>query len=313
MTMTACWGRLLVVLFAVLLVRPALAEEVRTEHQGLEVLGNLALAPGKSLKADGVVLLLHNTLGHHRMELMAVLQELLQERGMNSLAVTLSLGLNARRGMFDCGIEQDHRNEDAREELASWIAWLKEKGAGSIILAGHGQGGSQVALYMASSPDKLVRRGILIAPLAQTAASAGAEYQDRFRRPLQPILAEADKLIAEEQSSMLLQTEVGFLLCPQARVTAGAFVDYYGQNPNLYTPSLIPNIKLPTLIAVGDRDTLGDELREAIQGIPTDTSHVQIAVIPGADSAFRDLAADQLADRMRAFIQQRPVTGENLR
>lgn len=284
--------------------RPGFAEEVKIEHQGLEVIGNLGMAPGKTLKADGVVLLLHDSLGHHRMDFIATLQEVLQERGINSLAITLSLGLNGRRGMFDCSIEQDHRNEDAREEIGTWIAWLREKGAGGITLAGHGRGGTQIAYYVANNPDKLVRKAVLIAPLAHTVGGAGSEYDERFRRPLQPVLAEAEKLTGEDQPNALL-ANVGFVMCPQARVTAGAFINYYGQNPNLYTPSLIPNIKLPVLIAVGDRDPLEAELSAAIQGIPTSTSHVSFAVIPGADSAFRDLAADALGDRIKAFAQQK--------
>ena len=116
------------------------------------------MAPGKSLKTDGAVILLHDTLGHHRMELMAALQELLHARGVNSLAITLSLGLNARRGMFDCGIEQDHRSEDAREELQTWISWLKEKGAGSVILAGHGRGGSRSPITLPRIPTSWCAR-----------------------------------------------------------------------------------------------------------------------------------------------------------
>jgi pimeloyl-ACP methyl ester carboxylesterase len=297
-------AQLFAALFALFQAQPVAAEEVKTEQQGLEVLGNLDLDPGKSLKTDGAVLLLHDSLGHHRMELMAALQELLHERGVNSLAVTLSLGLNARRGLYDCGIEQDHRSEDAREELQSWIGWLKEKGAASVTLAGHGRGGAQVAFYLAKDPDKVVKKAILIAPLAQTLGTAASDYEDRFRKKLQPALAEAERHIAEDQANMLMEN-VSFLHCPQARVTAGAFIDYYGQNPNLYTPSLIPSIKQPTLIAVGDQDALGQELSAAIEGIPTATSHITQAVIAGADSQFRDLAADHLADRMKAFLQQK--------
>ena len=304
MTKTARLLQILVFMLVSTAIGPAMAEEVKAEHQGLEVLANLDMAPGKSLKADGAVLLLHDSLGHHRMELMAALQELLHARGVNSLAITLSLGLNARRGMYDCGLEQDHRNEDAREELQTWVNWLKEKGAGSVVLAGHARGGAQVAYYLTKDPDKLVKKAILAAPLAQTFGNAGGEYQERFRRPLQPALAEAERYMAEDQANQLMDN-VAFLQCPQARVTAGAFIDYYGDNPNLYTPSLVPGIKVPTLIAVGDQDPLGQELSAAISGIPTNTGHITQAAIAGADSQFRDIAADRLADRMKSFLQQK--------
>ena len=304
MKKTARWLQMLVFVLTCTALGHAMAEEVKIEHQGLDVLANLDLAPGKSLKADGAVILLHDSLGHHRMELMAALQELLHSRGINSLAITLSLGLNARRGMYDCGLEQDHRNEDAREELQSWVNWLKGQGSANVVLAGHGRGGAQVAYYLAKDPDKAVKRAVLIAPLAQTFGSAGGEYQERFRQPLQPVLAEAERHMAEDQANQLMNN-VAFLQCPQARVTAGAFIDYYGDNPNLYTPSLVPGIKVPTLIAVGDQDALGQELSAAISGIPTDTNHITQATIAGADSQFRDIAADHLADRMKTFLQQK--------
>jgi pimeloyl-ACP methyl ester carboxylesterase len=305
MNKTARWLGLLVFMFVCACAgRVALAEEIKIEHQGLDVLANLDLAPGKSLKTDGAVILLHDSLAHHRVELIAALQELLHARGINTLAITLSLGLNARRGMYDCGLEQDHRNEDAREELQTWVNWLKEKGAANVVLAGHGRGGVQVAYYLTKDADKVVKKAILIAPLAQTFTSAGGEYEERFRRPLQPVLAEAERHMAEDQANQLMEN-VAFLQCPEARVTSGAFINYYGDNPNLYTPSLVPGIKVPTLIAVGDQDPLGQELSAAISGIPTDTRNVTQAAITGADSQFRDVAADHLADRMKTFLQQK--------
>src|SRR5262249_53092974 len=58
------------------------AEEVSLDYLGLELLGNLEVAGGKSLKSDGVVLLVHDTLGHDRMELMAALQDSLRDVGV---------------------------------------------------------------------------------------------------------------------------------------------------------------------------------------------------------------------------------------
>jgi pimeloyl-ACP methyl ester carboxylesterase len=291
------------VIAAVFSVSPSLAEEVKTEHQGLDVTGNLEIVPGKSLKHDGVVLLVHGTLGHHRMEIMSALQELLRERGINSLAITLSLGLNERRGMFDCSIEQDHRNEDGAEEIRTWVYWLKTQGAANIVVAGHSRGGNQAAIYAAKYLDKAVRKLVLIAPLAQTEGSAAADYQMRFHKPLQPVLAEAEKRVAEDDSMTLL-TGVGFLNCDDARVTAGAFVNYYGPNQNLYTPSLLPFVKVPALVVAGELDPLTAELAPAIEGIP-DTRLITFKTIRGADHYFRDLAAEDLANAIKEFVQQK--------
>ncbi len=286
-----------------LLASPGRAEELKIDSQGLTVLGNLDLAPGKSLKSDGVLVLLHGTLAHNRMEIMSALQELLHERGINTLAITLSLGLNERRGLFDCNIEQDHRNEDSVVELTSWVDWLKSQGATNITLGGHARGGNQVAIYAAKQPDPAVKRLILIAPTADTPTSMAAEFKERFGKPLQPVLAEAEKLVAEDQSTTLMEG-VPFLVCDNAKVTAGAFVNYYGDNQNLYTPSLLPHIKLPTLVVVGDLDPLSHELVPAIQGIPNDP-RIKLETIPGADHFFRDLAAEKLADKIKEFMKHK--------
>lgn len=288
---------------AVLVAGSARANEVKIDQQGLEAVGNLDLAPGKSLKTDGVVLLLHGTLTHHRMEIISALQELLHERGMNSLAITLSLGLNSRQGLYDCSMEQDHRNEDAVEEIRAWVEWLKSQGTTNITLAGHARGGNQVAIYAAKNADKAVKKLVLIAPLAQTPGNAGAEYEQRFRRPLQPTLEQAEKSVAEHESSQFMG-DIPFLTCEHAKVTAGAFVNYYGNNQNLYTPSLLPFIKMPVLVAIGDQDPLYNELSPAIEGIP-DAKLITFAVVPGADHFFHDAAADELANRIRDFVHKK--------
>jgi pimeloyl-ACP methyl ester carboxylesterase len=305
MRMVRFWLRLSGVLLCAAFASggPSLAAPVQIEIQGLTALGELQLASGKSLKSDGAVLLLHEELAHHRMEIISALQELLRERGINSLAITLTLGLQSRQGIFDCAIEQDHRNEDAVVEIGAWVNYLKEQGASSITVAGHARGGNQVAIYAAKEPDKAVKRAILIAPNADTTTSLEADYARSFQQPLQPVLAEAEKLVAEEESTTLM-TGVPFLVCQRANVTAGAFVNYYGPNQNLYTPSLLPHIAMPTLIAVGDLDPLANELTPAVQGIPG-ASKIKMDTIAGADHFFRDAAAEDLADHMATFLKQK--------
>lgn len=276
------------------------AEEVKIEHQGLDVLGNLEIAKGKSLKRDGVVLLVHDTLGHHRMEIISALQELLSERGVNSLAITLSLGLNERRGMFDCNIEQDHRNEDAEEEIQAWVDWLKSEGATNITVAGHSRGGNQAAIYVVKKHDAAVKKVVLIAPLAQTPSNIDAEYERRFNVPLSPTLSEAEKQM-DEIGATALMPGVAFLNCDQAKVTAGAFVNYYGPNQNLYTPSLLPFIKVPVLVVVGSMDPLAQELEPAIQGMP-DNQNTTLVTIPDADHFFTNYKTEDLADAIKGFV-----------
>ncbi len=303
----ACLGGIVLATAVVTAMPLRAAEEVKIEHQGLDVLGNLEIAKGKSLKRDGVVLLVHDTLGHHRMEIISALQELLSERGVNSLAITLSLGLNARRGMFDCNIEQDHRNEDAEEEIQSWVDWLKSKGATNITVAGHSRGGNQAAIYVVKKHDPAVKKLVLIAPLAQTPNNIDAEYERRFNLPLQPALSEAEKQI-DVTGATALMGDVAFLNCDHAKVTAGAFVNYYGPNQNLYTPSLLPFIKMPVLVVVGTLDPLAQELEPAIQGMP-DNDKIKLVTIPDADHFFASYKTEGLAESIKDFVLKKTENG----
>ena len=143
---------------------------------------------------------------------------------------------------------------------------------------------------------------VLIAPIADRPATLAQQYSLKFGQPLQPILAQAQKYVDEGDPTTLL-VDVPFQSCPAAKVTAAAFVNYYGANQNLYTPSLLPHINMPILVAVGDFDPLSKEIIPAIEGIPG-TDQIKLDVIPGADNYFRDLAAEDLAAKIGDFISK---------
>jgi pimeloyl-ACP methyl ester carboxylesterase len=279
---------------------PASAEEVTQDYLGLELTANLEIAPGKSLKNDGVILLVHDTLGHARMEFMANLQDSLRDAGVNSLAITLGLGLDKRKGMFNCAFEQDHRHEDALDEISGWVGWLKSKGATSIVVAGHGRGANQAALYAINKLDRTVKRVILISPLMQSVEKAESLYQSRFRRPLKQELAKAEELVASDEGDQLLDVP-GFLTCPNAKVTAGAFANYYGAKPTLVTTNLLPSLRIPVQIIVGDNDP---NLAEIQAGAKSEGKSTPVAVIPNADQDFRE-GSEDLARKMREFMPQK--------
>ena len=275
------------------------AEQVSLDYLGLELSANLELAPGKSLKNE-VVLLVHDTLGHDRMELMAALQDSLRDQGINSLAITLGLGMDKRHGMFDCAMEQDHRHEDAIDEIASWVQWLKEKGATSITVAGQGRGANQVALYAINRLDKTVKRAVLMSPMMQSEEKAEAEYRARFGKSLRQELAKAEELVASERGNLFVDVP-GFLTCAKPQVTAGSFANYYGVNAKFKTTNLLQSIKVPVLVAIGDADPVLSEVKAAEPEFAS-LKTVTLALIPGADQDFKDEGADELARKIKDFI-----------
>jgi len=275
------------------------AEQVTLDYLGLELSANLEIASGKSLKNE-VVLLVHDTLGHDRMELMAALQDGLRDQGISSLAITLGLGMDKRHGMFDCAMEQDHRHEDAVDEISGWVQWLKEKGATSITVAGHGRGANQVALYAINRLDKTVKRAVLMSPLMQSEETAEAEYRSRFGQSLRQELAKAEELVASERGNLFVDVP-GFLTCSKPQVTAGTFANYYSANAKFKTTNLLQSIKVPVLVAVGDADPVLSGVKAA-EAEFSSLKTVTMAVIPGADQDFRDMGADDLARKIKEFI-----------
>ena len=282
--------------------RASAADAVR-EHLGLQLRGNLEVAPGKSLDKDGVALILHGTLAHHGMEIIRDLQANLKQRGINSLAVTLSLGLDQRAGMLDCALEHDHRHGDATEELTAWIDWLEEKGANRIDLIGHSRGGAQAAVFAVEKPARLSGRLVLVAPLLENTPDAeiAARYAAQFGTALEPLLDEARKRKESGDKAMLLEVP-GFLHCRNARVSAAAFLDYYA-SPRPPVPELVKAIKAPTLVVGAGGDEIVPGAAEAFKaaGVPDD---VEVSVVDGADHFFRDLYGEDLADEIAAFLRR---------
>ncbi|KAB2851076.1 MAG: alpha/beta hydrolase [Hyphomicrobiaceae bacterium] len=293
----------LLLLLVLALARPASAEEVVHEHNGLDLVGNLEIAREKTLEKDGVVLLLHGTLAHHRMEIIAGLQQALKSRGLNSLAITLSLGLDRRKGMFDCALEHDHRHTDAVDEIEAWVGWLKSKGAKSITVGGHSRGGHQAALYIAEKGTDAVSRLVLVAPLTMEAAEVAAQYLKSHKTGLAPILASAKAAVDGGDGDLLLE-KTAFLHCPAAKVTAAAFLDYYAPEPKHSLAEQLRSAKVPTLLVTGTQDDVVPDLAGRLRRMQLPSS-VEIAVVDGADHFFRDLYLDDVAEEIKSFSQKK--------
>ncbi len=277
----------------------ASASEVTVQHRSVTLNAELELAAGRTL-ADGVVLITHGALAHRDMESITYLRTLLGERGYNTLAINLSLGLDNRHGMYDCATTHRHRNDDAVDEIGVWVNWLNEQGSADVILLGHSRGGSQTALYAAERHSDLLKAVVLMAPATGDNNSADA-YRNRYGQALEPLLEKARTLAGSGNSDAILE-HVGLLTCGDTTATATALISYYGQDPRLDTPYLIPKIEAPTLIVVAGGDSVVVDLDRKVEPL-ADGRKVQMAVVDGADHMFRDLYADDAVETIDAFLQ----------
>ncbi len=281
------------------LVSGAQAEEVRTRLRGTTLNGELMLTEGKQLE-DGVTLLVHGTLAHNKMELIANLQRLLAARGVSTLAVNLSLGISDRHGFFDCGRLHTHRYGDAVEEIAAWVGWLKNQGVLDIAVAGHSMGGAQVAAFVAGNDDPAITAMVLLAPATFDAARAAEAYRARYENDLGEIVTRAMTLVRAGREGDWL-TGSGFLTCENATVTAGTFLSYYAPAAPRDTPTLLRRVSTRTLVVVAGADAFVPDLAAAVA--PLDgTRDISVKTVDGADHFFLDLFAEDAADLIATFL-----------
>jgi pimeloyl-ACP methyl ester carboxylesterase len=275
------------------------AERVELERKGLTHIAHLELAPGKSL-SDGVVLMLHGTMAHGRMEIMEALQNLMAERGYSSLSVNLSLGIDAREGMMDCAAPHMHRHEDALAELDAWMSWLKGQGAGPVALMAHSRGGAQIAWYALEHKPEGVEKIVLVAPATSDHARTAREYESRNGVPLAQVYGQAVELQRMGQPDTLIEG-IGFLYCEGASASAAAVASYYADNSRFDTPALLPRMTQQVLVIAGSEDTAVPDLPERMSALEGQ-AHIHYAVVDGADHFFRDFFADDVADLAAEFI-----------
>ncbi|MBF0326753.1 MAG: alpha/beta hydrolase [Alphaproteobacteria bacterium] len=279
----------------------AQAEAVQIKQGGLALNGNLSLASGKTVK-DGVVLITHGTLAHNGMEVVKAMQAGLGERGINTLAISLGLGLDNRQGMYDCAVPHKHKHTDSLDEIGAWLGWLKEQGASKAVLMGHSRGGAQTALFAAERPNPMVAKVVLLAPMTYDEKAERETYQAKYGKPMAEPLTKAATLVKAGKGAEMM-TDTGFIYCPGATVSAASFVSYYQPDPRLGVVAPLAKIKVPTLVIAASDDQVVKGLPEAVKPL-ADGKTVKLVTIPNADHFFLDLAADDAADAIKGFLTE---------
>lgn len=262
---------------------PAQADPVQIKPSLLRLNGNLELPPGQKA-SDGVVVILHGTLSWYGQETIAALQKNLKQRGIGSLAITLSLGIDDRRGPRACDVLHDYALAGARREVGLWLEWLKGQQTRYVDLLGFSRGGAQAAAISPELPT--VRRLVLLAPAFATSLEQADNYQRAFGHPLAPQLQEARKEPLQKRTT-------DFLTCKQAPVLNATFLDGYAE----LSPRLAARTGHPTLVVIAGKDEIVPDLARKL---PSDIKPV---VIDGADHFFHDLYGDEAADAIAGFLK----------
>ncbi|MEG3618723.1 alpha/beta hydrolase [Magnetovibrio sp. PR-2] len=279
----------------------ASAEErnVSIKHDGLTVNAHLVTAEDSSL-SDNAILITHGTLGHNGMEVIKGAQATLADRGYNSLALTLNLGLDNRTGPYDCKTPHTHKHLDALDEIGAWLDWLKTQGASKVTLMGHSRGGNQTAWFAAERLSDQIAKVVLLAPQTWDETLETNGYEKRYGVPLAQVLATAQGLVDVGKGQEMME-KIGFIYCPDSSAQAASFVSYYTPDQRMHTPNLISKIKVPVLVIAATEDQVVKGLPEAM-GPLVSSEEAQLVVIDGASHSFLDFYAEDVADAVDEFL-----------
>jgi pimeloyl-ACP methyl ester carboxylesterase len=260
----------------------AVAEPVQIKPSLTRLNGNLELPPGKTA-SDGVIVMVHGMLSWHGQDTIAELQKNLKARGVGSLAITLSLGIDDRQRTRRCDVVHDYALAGARREINLWIEWLKGQNVKYVDLLGFSRGGAQIAAIAPELPT--ARKVVLLAPAFATALEQAEIYKRAFGHDLAAEIEEARK-------NPLGRRTVDFLTCKQAPVLNATFLDGYNEMP----PRLAAKTGHPTLVIVAGKDKVVPNLADKLP------SEVKPVVIDDADHFFHDLYGEQAADVIAKFL-----------
>ncbi len=239
----------------------------------------------------------HGTFAHNRMRLMTDLQHLLGTRGISTLAITLSLGIDMRRGMYDVDHPHHHKHTDSLDEIDAWLSWLREAGAKNNVLLGHSRGGNQTAWFAAERLEgKDVKAIALLAPMTWSDTRSHEFYRRQHGMDITPVLERAQALSSDQ-----MLENIPYLFYPNSSASAGSYLSYHGEDPRLNTPYLMPKISQPLLVLAAEADEIFDDLPVKVNELAC--SNLQFNVIPGADHFFKGQFGVAAANTVADFIE----------
>ncbi len=300
---TAWFG--LVIAATALAAAPLRAEEVTIKHNGLTLNADLILAEGKTIE-DGVVLMTHALLQHHRMEIMRVITGLFRESGYSTLAINYSAGLDNRRGPYDCATPHRHTVEGYIEEIGLWIDWLKQRGAGRLIMTGHSGGANKIIQFMAGQDEPLIRKVVLFAPgTADHFGRTPEGYKVRYRKDLEPIIERAQSLVESGKGDSMMD-DIDFIFCPRTQVSARTFLSFYdpANVDHRNMPRQLRAIKKPTLVIGAGEDNIAPDMARLVKPVAGEKENMRLIVLEGCGHFFRDLCADDAVETAVEFLKE---------
>jgi pimeloyl-ACP methyl ester carboxylesterase len=159
-----------------------------------------------------------------------------------------------------------------------------------------------MAAFAADAAPSTAEAMVLLAPPAPPDGRQAERYRARFDDDLAARVREAEALVAADRGDETL-TGVGFLYCDDARVTAAAFLSYYGPAAPSDVRDFLRDSARPVLVIAGSEDEISAGLPAALGPILSPPRQ-RLVEIDGADHFFRDLYAYDVVEAVQDFVDE---------
>ena len=173
--------------------------------------------------------------------------------------------------------------DDCRHDLAAWLDWLRQHAGPRLGLIGHSLGAVKCLYAAAQEPGLTPACLVALSPPRLSyawfcAGPQGPQFLETY--------TQAEQQLAAGRPAALLDVP---LPLPYV-ITAAGYVEKYGPDERVNYLRLLPGVRCPTLITLGEREVQSNMAfrgaPEAVAELAATYPHLQVATVPGADHFY---------------------------
>lgn len=193
--------------------------------------------------------------------------------------------------------------DECREDVRTWLEFLKRRGWTRVVLMGHSLGAIKSIHALASEPD--IEAAGLIALSAprlsyahfMAAPDASADFLGSIRT--------AEKLVAEGRGNELFWARAPFTV----QISAASYLDKYGPKERYNVYKLLDRLRCPALFTYGGKEIDGGGVPfagivEVVKGAQPPGGPIDVEIVPEGDHLYTGVQSE-LIQRIETWLRNR--------
>lgn len=260
-------------------------------------------------RGKDVILLVHGTRGHQKMEIIDSIKSILSENQIDSLSINLSYGEELRENsFFSCDKSHRHLESSSIDELLKWYKYLRTQKYSNVYLLGHSRGGLnvlQLSEIISHNDIGHVKGLFLLAPVSDTLDDYILEYETKGV----DLKSKINEMIDRVKTNNNKLNTIDFLYCDNSSVSDSSFLSYYylTDNPQSHPygidlVTLLNRTNFKTYIFTGSSDELVPLTHNRVKQVKH--NNVTSFLIEDSGHFFRDLYIDDVMEVVLDIIKE---------